>query len=548
MTSSKIFRTAVVRSLCVLAAALSVLSCNESISDDGESVSVEGLDDVTTFRSSSAEAKSFVISSTSSWTISIDDLDWLSLSRLKGRSGRYEVTMTAQDNPREERSGTLTFSCGEYSRTVAVVQQAGEWTPDLTLGTEYHRFEAISPEPFTFTVDANADWTIEAADMEWLAVSPMSGKRDRRTTVTLTAQDNIGRNDRSGSLILHSEGMADKTVSIVQDKLSSTLVVNGADDGRLAFSPVGETIGISIIANVPWSVSAIGADWLNVSPSGGEGDNLLTPKTISLTAESNPGPPRTGTLTISSTDGDVEPVVINVSQQSGAKDVLLAQWTMTAEHVKSISVNKKGETFTNPVKADLPAETEASMTWYPVNGKSTSYMIRGNKWASKLSASGQVEGHYLVKPVWTGDYMEFVIPGVSFPAGSKVTMRIGLNAQGGPILYYVKYLDGGEWKTTGTKTYTPEDPAYSPVETTIVIPLQQQKIHSFEETAVFSNGMENGDVRFRIECADGRFQADKTTGAATICSSLNSGAILRLGGWDFDKNAGNVGITFVLNY
>lgn len=548
MTSSKIFRTAVVRSMCVLAAALSVLSCNESISDEGESVSVEGLDDMVSFPCSQAEAKSFVINSTSSWTISIDDLDWLSLSRLKGRGGRYEITMAVQDNPRSERSGALTFSCGEYRKTVTVVQKAGEWTPDIALGATSHRFESISAEPFTFTVDANVDWTIEADGLEWLSVSPMYGKRDRRTTVTLTAQDNVGRSDRSGSLILHSEGMEDKTVSIVQDKLSSTLVVGGAGGDKLAFSPVGETLDISIIANVPWSVSTVGADWLNITPSSGDGDNSLTPRTVSLTAESNPGPPRTGTLTVASVDGDVEPVVINVSQQSGVKDVLLAQWTMTAEYVKSISVNKKGETFTNPVKADLPAETEASMTWHPVNGKSTSYMIRGNKWASKLSASNQVEGHYLVKPVWTGDYMEFVIPGVSFPAGSKVTMRIGLNAQGGPILYYVKYLDGDAWKTTSTRTYTPEDPAYSPVETTLVIPLQQQKIHSFEETAVFSNGIENGDVRFRIECADGRFQADKTSGAFTICSSLNSGAIIRLGGWNFDKDAGNVGITFVLNY
>lgn len=95
------------RSLCVLAAVLSVLSCNESISDEGESVSVEGLDDMVNFPCSQAEAKSFVVNSTSSWTISIDSLDWLSLSRLKGRGGRYEITMTAQDNQREERSGAL---------------------------------------------------------------------------------------------------------------------------------------------------------------------------------------------------------------------------------------------------------------------------------------------------------------------------------------------------------------------------------------------------------------------------------------------------------
>lgn len=173
---------------------------------------------------------------------------------------------------------------------------------------------------------ANVDWTIEADGLEWLSISPMHGKRDRRTTVTLIAQDNVGRSDRSGSLILHSEGVEDKTMSIVQDKLSSTLVVGGADGGRLAFSPVGEALDISIIANVPWSISTIGADWLSVSPSSGDGDNSLTPKTVSLTAESNPGPPRTGTLTVASADGDVEPIAEKKTIINQADIVFTAYW------------------------------------------------------------------------------------------------------------------------------------------------------------------------------------------------------------------------------
>lgn len=544
-------RTFLMPLICVMLAPFFALSCQDDIRDGEDSFSVEGLDEVVTFVSSAPEVRTFVVDATASWTISIKDLDWLSVSRLKGKAGRYEISLRAMDNVRGERSGEMTVSAGGWSRTVSVVQLAGDMTPSLSASARSHRFESVGPEAYAFVVNSNVDWTIVAEDMPWLSVSPLSGKHDRQATVTLRASDNTGA-ERSGKLLLRAEGLQDVAVEIAQDKFKPSLNVTGATDNAIAFSPSGANASIQVVTNAPWSISLSGLDWLTVTPMSGDGDASLEPQTVSLTADANDEVYREGTLTVSSSDSDIPPVVITVSQDQYASvsDLLLAQWTMTDDHVRSTSVGGKGDNFALPLKADLPEDCGAEATWYNVNGKTPAYMVRGegNYWATKLSKTTNMkQGHYLIKPVWTGDYMEFVIPGVTFPAGARVTIRFGANAQAGPVLYYVKYWDDGQWKLTSRQMYTSSASSYAPVPTTIIIPYTAKTIHNFEETAVYSKGIKDGEVKFRIECADGRFQSTANSEEA-IHTSLNASGILRLAPWNFDEKAGNVGITFHLSY
>lgn len=537
--------------ISITLAPLLVLSCQDAALDGEGSFSVEGLDEVVTFVSSAPQEETFTVEASTAWTISIKDLDWLTVSRLKGKAGRSEISLCAMDNLRGERSGELTITSGGQSKTVTVVQLAGDMTPSLSASVRSHRFESVSTGTFAFTVNANVDWAIIAEDMPWLDISPMSGKHDRQATVTLRAGNNTGA-ERFGRLLLRAQGMQDVAVEIAQDKFQPVLSVTGVTDNAIAFGADAASASIQVLTNAPWRISVSDLDWLTVTPMQGDGDSSMKPQTVSLTADANDEVFREGTLTVMSSDGDIPPVVIKVSQDqyAGVSDLLLAQWTMTDDHVRNTSVSGKGDNFALPLKADLPEGCGAEATWYNVNGKTPAYLIRGegNYWATKLSKTTNMkQGHYLIKPVWTGDYMEFVIPGVTFPAGAQVTIRFGANAQAGPVLYYVKYWDNGEWKLTSRQMYTSQNSSYAPVPTTIIIPYTAKTIHDFEETAVYSKGISNGEVRFRIECADGRFQST-TNSEEAIYTNLNTSGILRLAPWKFDEAAGNTGITFHLNY
>ncbi|MGN0189528.1 MAG: BACON domain-containing protein [Candidatus Cryptobacteroides sp.] len=524
-------------------------SCTGAGDVENESVSVAGLDEVVNFEAVPESAQAFAIESNVSWTITIKDLDWLSVSRLKGKAGRYEITMTASENAREERSGELTVQAGSVKKTVTVTQSAGEFTPKMEISASGCRLEAFGGDPFTIKVDSNVDWTLSTEDLNWADISPVSGRRDRQTTVTIAPHDNFGK-ERSGRIKFSAEGLQDSYFSVVQEKLSTSLIIEGVEGSLLSFPAEGGTKTIQIKTNVKWQATNTGTDWIEVSPASGEGSLQLEAQEVKVTAADNSGAPRSAKVTFTATEDDsIEPVEVNVEQEAFPDEVLIAQWTMTAAYVKSASVDQKGANFTNPIKADLPAGTQATATWVSVNGDNSSYMLRGNVWASTLDKSGQVQGHYLIKPVWTGDYYEIVIPGMTIAAGAKVTMRLGLNSQGGPVLYTVKYLDGGEWKMTDKVTYTPPAP-YEPIETTLILSYKQQYINNIEQTAVFSNPIVNGDIVFRIECTDGRFQSLKGTGKneLTICTTKNTGAIIRLCPWNFDEEAGNVGMTFHLSY
>lgn len=528
-------------------------SCTGAGSVEDESVSVAGLDEVVIFEAVPESAQAFAIETNVSWTISIKDLDWLTVSRLKGKAGKYEITMTASENAREERSGELTFKAGSVKRTVTVTQNAGEFSPKMELAASGCTFEAFGAAAFTVNVKANVDWSLSPENLSWVDVSPLSGKRDRLTTVTLTPHDNFGK-ERSGRIKFSAEGLEDSYFSVVQEKLTTSLVIEGAEGGSLSFPATGGTQTVQIKTNVNWQAANTGADWIEVSPASGEGSMQLEDQAVTITAALNSGSQRTAKVTFAAvSDDSVEPVEINVEQAAFPKDVLIGQWTMTGAFVKASSVGQTGSNFTNPLKADLPEETGATATWVSVNGyaSSSAFMIRGESWINDLKKDAtQAQGHYLIKPVWTGDYMEFRFPGMTIPAGAKVRMRLGLNPQGGPVLYNVKYLDGGEWKVTEQEAYIPPAPyeAEGPIMASIILPYTRRYINSIERTIVFSNPIVDGDIVIRLECVDGRFQQLKDKSEFQYQAKINTGAIIRFGPWNFNEEEGNVGMTFQLSY
>lgn len=103
------------------------------------------------------------------------------------------------------------------------------------------------------------------------------------------------------------------------------------------------------------------------------------------------------------------------------------------------------------------------------------------------NASGNLSS-VAVDCVWTGDYMEFIIPVKNFAAGTKVRFAAPVYNRYAPVSWAMDYLDGAEWKTAST-------------------PISLS--YTFTDVSVdmtFEKAVESGFLRFRLRCVDGTVQ------------------------------------------
>ncbi len=116
-----------------------------------------------------------------------------------------------------------------------------------------------------------------------------------------------------------------------------------------------------------------------------------------------------------------------------------------------------------------------------------------------------------VKGVWTGDYFEFVIPVKNFAAGTEVEFKAPFYGRQEPVFWYVKYLDGEEWKICNLHSETCYDGKTSMDCTFSLV----RGAKTVTEVMTFENAVKSGYLKIRIECADGAIQADSVTAVAT---------------------------------
>lgn len=106
------------------------------------------------------------------------------------------------------------------------------------------------------------------------------------------------------------------------------------------------------------------------------------------------------------------------------------------------------------------------------------------------------------KYLWTGDTFEFVLPVENFAAGTTITMKFPFYGRQQPIFWNISYLDGEEWKCN-RRTLTSYDGSAS-MDCTLAL-VRGGKV--IEEAMNFEHAVEKGHLKFRLQCADGRYQA-----------------------------------------
>ena len=145
------------------------------------------------------------------------------------------------------------------------------------------------------------------------------------------------------------------------------------------------------------------------------------------------------------------------------------------------------------------AQPQAYVKWnyasYPIEGNCpVRYFVSTSAGISSPALRGQ----------WTGDWFEFVLPVKDFAAGTKVRFSAPFYTRQGPVFWAFEWLDGGTWKNDCRSItldgFTREASFALKVGTTHV-----------NCVATFSEGIQEGKLRFRVRCVDGSIQADSAT-------------------------------------
>lgn len=504
--------------LILLAGTFAAACSSDTETEAADRVEIDGLDEGVHFPYDPEEGVSFSISANKTWSISKSGLDWLTVSQMNGGSKLpATITLSAAPNDDLERSGELTVYAGAHVQRVTVTQDAFPIVPTLTLDgltDDTLEFEFSDLDPVTFSVYANVAWTALPEELGWAEVSPLSGERKKRTTITVTPSAN-GGDAREGTITFRAEEMEPVVVTVRQTAYRDDplLTVTGFGEGNtIEFPEVPEApAALQILCNRNWTVVKEGLDWLTVTPE--SGTPSAAPADVTLTASQNTGKARTGTLTIHPDDPALKDVVITVSQEAKSLEPI-AWWSLVYETM--LKYNDPTWVSEGKMIADKPDGTTAYGQWNHVNDAPvyTHECI--------LNA----DGHYAVKRIWTDDNLELTIPVRDFAAGQAVNIRFAMSGVAtAPKYWTVEYFDAGTWKPTSTKKFT-----YSKngLQLTATYELTKANaVTNVNETARFTEAIADGVIQFRIRCANGTCQTD----SKAVLTKPGDKATIRIRQW-----------------
>ncbi len=497
-----------------LAMLATVFACEKPVEEKPaeDFLNVEGLQAETVFTYESAEAVTFTVESSKTWTIGKKNLDWLTVTPANGAANqKVTVTMTAQDNGETDREGTIEVYAGDMKETFTVKQLAKPVVPTVTvIGLENNAvaFEFNSTDPVKFNVNSNVAWSIEKTNLDWLAVTPVTGDLKKNVEITLTPSANTGA-ERSGTLTVKGEGAESVVITVTQTKLAAALDVKDLVNNTIAFAAdPAETVKFRINTNAAWTITA-SADWVSATPAKGEASDADVE--VAVAAVKNEGDAREATLTIKSANADLQDVVITVKQEAAPAPAaeVLACFTLSDEMLNGNDAKYPDATWANHgIMHSDDGQATGKLVWFKNEPATLD---------PDTIISGDGNGHYAIKWMWTGDYIEWSIPVKNLAAGSKVNIRFGMSGKKQVAKFWnVQYFDKGEWKSTSSAEFMAGNEGTTPVTATFALP-GTDKIYNVDETATFSEAVADGVLKIRLLCVDGTFRTDtgKTQGFTT---------------------------------
>lgn len=240
-------------------------------------------------------------------------------------SGEVWVTFAANTSSSERRgtvtvSGTRTDGKGTYSKSFTIVQAAAAVTETylrvtpatINAPADKTRF---TNEDGTLTIEANQSWTAEVTSGDdWLDIDAVDGTGDGTNGIILL-ESNTG-SERTGTILFTGADGKTATVTVIQAAASQAAVPAWNLPSSYTYDSDGSNYPDVLITdegNVGWRL--VLPDWIQTEGGMTEGTGTFS---LMMTAESNTGAERSGTVRLVSADGSVTFAACEITQKGVA--------------------------------------------------------------------------------------------------------------------------------------------------------------------------------------------------------------------------------------
>lgn len=258
-----------------------------------EYANVTVSDEVVTFEGTPTGPASITISSDKDWTITKgQNSDWFSIDVTQGAAGSdTKVAVTCEPSTISTlRRSTFVIASADTRKTIHVVQSAVGQELDPFISIKGGNSVDISGQggEFAVTIQANTDYETKI-DADWIQLAPSTAAMVEWTTLKFTAKANLG--DARTGIVRFVKGNIETVLTVKQDKFEPSIKVSCPGVNTIA--GIGETRKVTIVANIPFKVSA--PSWVKFPTT----EATAGTYSLDIPFEANAGSARSGEVVLS---------------------------------------------------------------------------------------------------------------------------------------------------------------------------------------------------------------------------------------------------------
>lgn len=256
-------------------------------------INVDGIDsDLITFEGTPEAPYTFKVTSDVDFNVSAS-ANWLHIENGAGLAGETK-TVSVTCDPSELsvlRKGEITIKSGVTSKKFQVVQSAAgqELDPFISI-KDGNSVEVLGQgAEFAVTVQANTSFDTKI-DADWIQLVPSTTAKVEWTPLKFKAAANLTGVARTGT-VRFVKGAIESVLTVKQDKFEPSIKVTCTGVNTIA--GIGETRKVTIVANIPFKVSA--PSWVKFPTT----EATAGTYSLDIPFEANAGSARSGEVVLS---------------------------------------------------------------------------------------------------------------------------------------------------------------------------------------------------------------------------------------------------------
>lgn len=256
-------------------------------------INVDGIDsDLITFEGTPEAPYTFKVTSDVDFNVSAS-ANWLHIENGAGLAGETKTVRVTCDPSDLSvlRKGEITIKSGVTSKKIQVVQSAAgqELDPFISI-KDGNSVEVLGQgAEFAVTVQANTSFDTKI-DADWIQLVPSTTAKVEWTPLKFKAAVNLTGVARTGT-VRFVKGAIESVLTVKQDKFEPSIKVTCPGVNTIA--GIGETRKVTIVANIPFKVSA--PSWVKFPTT----EATAGTYSLDIPFEANAGSARSGDVVLS---------------------------------------------------------------------------------------------------------------------------------------------------------------------------------------------------------------------------------------------------------